>query len=318
MLQIKDKKLSSLTKQLNRVMKENETLKYEAQRHKEFYEKTLNDIKTEQQESASLISKILTEPQISRLKYNGRKKHWSKQDMISTIEIYSISRKAYRYVRKKMKIPLPSPTSVQRWMRSVPVDEGFLESSFKLLSCENININEGDKGKIVILSFDEMSLKNEYCYDSTHDKVYFPPKKSQVIFVRGLFNKFKVPIFVGFDQRMTDSILFQAIAKTEEEGFIVKAIVCDQAPENVKLISELGINENKTFFHCPSNPDEKIFAFFDVPHALKNVRNHILDNGLKLPSGNVLNKHIFMNLLKKDAEEYKICHKLTYAHINVS
>ena len=65
-----------------------------------------------------------------------------------------------------------------------------------------------------------------------------------------------------------------------------------------------------------------IWFFADVPHALKNIRNHVLDDGLYLPqqSGTrpVLDKALLAELVKVAAEpEFKMCFKLTEQHINV-
>ena len=62
----------------------------------------------------------------------------------------------------------------------------------------------------------------------------------------------------------------------------------------------------------------KIWFLFDVPHALKNIRNHILDKGLHLPDGSILNKQIYQNLLNVVGSEFSVCHKISQRHLDVS
>ena len=58
--------------------------------------------------------------------------------------------------------------------------------------------------------------------------------------------------------------------------------------------------------------------FCDIPHLIKLLRNHVLDSGILLPCGEVLNKDIYMELLAKDMSEYQILHKVTvHKHINI-
>ena len=62
----------------------------------------------------------------------------------------------------------------------------------------------------------------------------------------------------------------------------------------------------------------KIFAFADVPHLVKLLRNHIMDEGLKLPSGKVINGDVFQKLLAVDSGEFRLAHKLDLRHLAVS
>ncbi|KAF0310104.1 hypothetical protein FJT64_018853 [Amphibalanus amphitrite] len=54
----------------------------------------------------------------------------------------------------------------------------------------------------------------------------------------------------------------------------------------------------------------KIYTFADTPHLLKLLRNHIVDEGLRLPSGTVINKDVFLKLLAADSGEFRLAHKL--------
>lgn len=44
-----------------------------------------------------------------------------------------------------------------------------------------------------------------------------------------------------------------------------------------------------------------------VPHLVKLLRNYILNQDLKLPSGKVINKDVFQKVLDVDGAELKRC-----------
>lgn len=53
----------------------------------------------------------------------------------------------------------------------------------------------------------------------------------------------------------------------------------------------------------------------DVPHLLKPLRNHILGQGMALPSGKIINREVFQKALDADRAELKLCLKLTAASV---
>ena len=61
----------------------------------------------------------------------------------------------------------------------------------------------------------------------------------------------------------------------------------------------------------------KVYCFADVPHLLKLLRSHILDQGLRLPSGEVVGSGLFEKLLAVDSREFRLAHKLDRRHIDV-
>ena len=89
--------------------------------------------------------------------------------------------------------------------------------------------------------------------------------------------------------------------------------------QNQKLLRELKIHRGHTFIRNPRFPERKVWAFCDVPHALKLLRNHLLDSGFQLESGEVISKSILETLIRNDStSDLKYCHKLTADHILVA
>ncbi len=81
------------------------------------------------------------------------------------------------------------------------------------------------------------------------------------------------------------------------------------------MLTHRQVEEIKGFLEKSQNP---IFFFADVPHMLKLLRNHFLDQGFFLPSGEILTKEIFDKLLNLDSGELKLCHKINQSPLLVS
>uniref|UniRef100_T1IQE0 Transposable element P transposase n=1 Tax=Strigamia maritima TaxID=126957 RepID=T1IQE0_STRMM len=88
---------------------------------------------------------------------------------------------------------------------------------------------------------------------------------------------------------MTGELLTEIIKEIQKIGFTVIAIVSNMGGKNNKVWNDLNVNVNKTYF---KNPDceRNIWVFCDVPHLLKLMRNHLVDEGLRLADGTAVNK----------------------------
>ncbi|KFM77868.1 Transposable element P transposase, partial [Stegodyphus mimosarum] len=167
---------------------------------------------------------------------------------------------------------------------------------------------------LVVLSFDEMKIKTTYEYDTKHDQIIGPYSQMQMLLARGLFNNWKQPLFVDFDRRMTNAILFSVISKLHQIGYKVVAVVSDMSGSNHTLWKTLQINENKSWCMHPIS-SENIYFLADVPHLLKLICNWLLDTGFVLSDNSIISKTPLLELLKINAGEYEICCKLTETHI---
>ena len=62
----------------------------------------------------------------------------------------------------------------------------------------------------------------------------------------------------------------------------------------------------------------RVWVFSDTPHLMKLLRHHVLDSGMRLEDGTVLNAAVFNAVLRLQAtSEMKACHKLTPLHVTV-
>ena len=100
------------------------------------------------------------------------------------------------------------------------------------------------------------------------DEVLGPHNYMQVVMARGLFSNWKQPVYLAFDQKMTQDILNKIIIELHKIQFNVVACVSDCGASNVGLWKELGVNINRTFFKHPGTGNN-IYMFADVPHLMK-------------------------------------------------
>ncbi|XP_039300398.1 uncharacterized protein LOC120355776 [Nilaparvata lugens] len=245
----------------------------------------------------------------------GKCTNWSSDDVAKAVTIRCISKKGLDYIREILKYPLPSEKTIYRRLSQFSTPPGFLEVSFSLLRGQaSIITNEFEKD--VIMSFDEMKVRSEICYDSIMDVFRGPHVNVQVIIIRSVAGKWKQPIFYQFDQAITVDIFFQAIRLVEESGFRCRGFVSDMGGSNRKLVSDLGISQTKPSVDNPCCDDRAIWAFSDVPHVLKLIRNHLLDQGFELPGGIMVTKDILFDLIKQqNTTDLKYAYKITEGHL---
>lgn len=167
-----------------------------------------------------------------------------------------------------------------------------------------------------VISFDEIKVKSLYLYDKANDETLKPYSYVQVAVLRGLFGNWKQPIFYAYDCPMTKSILFEIIQFAENAGFPVVAMVSDLGGGNRSLHNELGINTSQTWFTNPYS-SHKIHVFADVPHLIKLLRNHFVDQGFTL-NGTEINKEIIEKLITfTSSTDLNIAHKISMETLHV-
>lgn len=145
-----------------------------------------------------------------------------------------------------MKVPLPGLPTLQRWATRFEINQGIFESVFKYLELAKANFE--DHERIAVLQFDEIKVKKVLEYGTKNDKIFGPHSSMQVISARGLFSKWKQPLYVDFDIQVTNAMFSSIILKLKETGYTVKACVSDMGGGNVGLWKQLGVSVEKTYF----------------------------------------------------------------------
>lgn len=126
--------------------------------------------------------------------------------------------------------------------------------------------------KTVVLQFNEIKIKSVQEYDVSKDQVLGPHNQMQVVQARGLFSKWKQPVFIAFDQKMTKDMLLNITMELHNISYSVVACVSDSGGGNVGLWNQLQVNLENPFFKHP-NTSNSVYTFADAPHLLKLIRN---------------------------------------------
>ena len=295
------KKITDLEKKIEKCQK------LTKQRQKEIVKEYLSDLG----HSELSIKNIMSPDKFHR--------HYNQDDICNSLILKSMSNRCYNYLRKNKILPLPSSTTLSKWLVSVDCAPGFQNFFFEMLHRKFQDAEVWERQ--AILSFDELDLKKSFEYDRLNKQVYGNHKKMQTVMIRGLLGKWKQVIFFDFDQRMTKDLLCKIVVKCEDVGLKIRGVSFDLG--NPTFLSEFGILKNlDCSFINPADSSRLIYFFPDVPHLLKRLRDHILDKGVHIRSENgmssELRKSDFQNMIDSDGDEFKVCLKLTNEVINVT
>ena len=219
-----------------------------------------------------------------------RGKDWSSTDYTIALTIRRLSAKTFKYIRDSKLIPMPGMSTIRKYYKHFCIEEGHFSQVHTLLALMALEMSEREK--IAVISFDEVNTKGDISLDVTQDRVVGPYSDMNVMMVRGLYGNYKVPIWAGYDKKMTKEILETAIKALSEVGFHVIAVVCDMGTKNDQCKKELGVTMEKPWFQnpCAESPNERVFWYHCIPHLMKLMRNHFLEQGFVLGTGTKIGK----------------------------
>lgn len=295
-----------LSKELGEEKTKNKRLSKELKQTSKLIERKVNEI----------LLPIFTSGQIRKLLHPNKKRViWSREDIASAIALRSVSPKAYRYLRKKNH-PLPGLSTLRKHAAKVNIQEGVVDSIIESMKSKSKSMTEHER--LCVLSFDEIYISQNIEIDRKLEKRVGPHKTVQVGMVRGLFSKWKQPVFFDYDKPLSTEVVNDVISKLYDAGYIVVGVTTDLGGSNQGLWSELNIginNDQKCFFPHPKDSSLKIFVFADPPHLLKLIRNHFVDKGFYIDDLYV-GKEYIEKLLELNKDEYSIIHKLDRSHLD--
>ena len=307
-------KLEKKVKRLQAAMEEQSKLIKKLQREK----KSLTSQNRQKSVASSILKKYFTPSQTKSI-LTKKRVRWSEEDIVKGLMLRSLSRKTYQFVRKKNIFPVPSISTLRKWVNKLDCSPGILQDVLIMLK-KQVSEDPNQKLKLGVFCFDEMDIKKKYEYYQKEDRAFGPSKKVQVGMIRGLCSAWKQPVFFDFDCPMTENLINDIILKIEQIGIEVWALTCDGGPTNQALLKKLGISTENTSFANPADPSRQIFVFLDVPHLLKLIRNHIMDEGIFIDGRTTkLQRQDFQEIFDANQSgEFKIHHKLTETHIHCS
>lgn len=261
-----------------------------------------------------LLKTVLTQNQIDLLSKKKKRVNWTREEIAVAFTLRYYSKKCYLYLRTSLNYPLPSLSSLRRWASELNLSQGILKEVLLMLKLAGESFSPYEK--TVVLQYDEVKVKAVEEYNVAQDEILGPYNYMQVVMARGLFSNWKQPIFIAFDTKITQEILFNIITELHHISFNVVACVSDCGASNVGLWKVLGVDIINTSFKHPIS-NNNIYMFADVPHLLKLLRNWLLDKGFKLKDNSVLNKNPLQALVALTDSEVNACWKINQKHIDV-
>lgn len=244
---------------------------------------------------------------------NKNRVKWTNEEISIALTLRYLGKRTYIYLQRKCRFPLPSLSTLNRWITNINIRKGFFDEIFRLMEVAGETKEKHEK--VAVLLYDEMKVKETYEYDQKNDQVIGPHKQMHFIVLRGLFSNWKQPIFIDFDTTISKEIVFKAINKAHACGYDVVACVSDMGGGNYGLWKKLDVSIEKPWFENPADKTKKVFLFADTPHVLKLLRNWFLDTGFQLNDNVYVDKNPIRALLELDSNELKVCHKLDKQHL---
>lgn len=230
--------------------------------------------------------------------------------------LYTVSARAYFYLRDSCKLPFPCKTTILKWSAQIHTPPGTLQPILDLLK-EKFN-GASPMEKQPIICFDEVGIDGKVCLDEREQKLYGPHKKLLAVFLRGLFYSWKQLVYYEFDKQMKGPLLLDIISDVQKAGLDIVGSVCDLDGGNRGVLRDLGINVTKNIFSFPNPITERpVWFFADFCHLLKRLRDNFLDYYFELGDGTRVEKSMIEELIKTDKQELKIAFKVTNKHLTL-
>lgn len=221
-----------------------------------------------------------------------KRRPWSKVQKNFSLSLYYKSPSTYTYLRKN-GITLPGESTIRRWLNSIKFCTGFSENYMEQLKLKMSDMVYEEKKCVILL--DEVHIMKAIEYNKILDEIEgyedlgtfgrFNKISSValVIMVRGLYNKWKIPISYyftgnGIKGNTLLDILKESVSKIINIGLLPICIICDQGTQNRRMFTLLGgTADNPTTEIC----GKKLFLIYDMPHLVKSLRNNLLTGDFK-------------------------------------
>lgn len=253
----------------------------------------------------SQYEKLFTPGQRSRIiSHSDKIPQWSHEDISNAMTLYCTGSKAYRLLRKR-GFPLPEASTLNRHAGKISIQPGFLEPVLSSIC------NKDGLEKYFTLSFDEMKIKETYEYDHSQSKVMRPVSQALVVMAKGLFANWQQVVYYNFDKTVNSELILNIISKLEGAGLVPIAMVCDMGTKNFTAHKTWEISTIKPSFK--SRAGHEVFVFYDTPHLLKLLRNHLIDSGY-IHDGRKITIEPIKRILQLQGRDFGIAHKLTGDH----
>ena len=317
-MKIKINKLSDKVKSLKRI-------------NRQYYSKIYRYNIVNTKNNLSKVTPIMNSPKksnsdslilkIRKGRYANGYRHTHANKMFA-LSLWHASPKCYRLLYSYFA--LPSIITLRRSIRMIQMQPGFHSIILDALREKTKKFTMTES--LVVVAFDEMSIKMNLEYNSRLDKVIGYEDMGEdrsdliatyvtVFMVKSLLGKWKQPIgyFYTSGPMKTDMVknkLMECIDILHGCNLYVKVVICDQGPNNRGCCKLLNLSTDSYFKYNNS----KIYFFYDPPHLIKSIRNALYNKGF----GDISFKYIkdIYNIKRRLSLQLK--DKLTTKHIELS
>ena len=185
-----------------------------------------NQLKTQEEG----LSMRFTESQRKIISQGTSKTWWNTEDILKGLQLKIYSAKAYETLRTIIKYPLPSKTTINRWISAIQIRPGVLHGALELLKAK---LKEADNlSRVCCLTFDEVDIDPSYCYDKKYDQMFGESKHAAIFVARGIFSSWKMPIYLGFNEKFDKESINHLIEVCMSVGVQPVALTCDLGGSN--------------------------------------------------------------------------------------
>lgn len=225
---------------------------------------------------------------------------WSIAEKKISISMFYKSAALYNFLLRKIHLNLPSISTLRTWIRVIDLKTGFNTTFLKKLRTR-VDIMSNLEKQCVLL-MDEISLKKSVEYDERLDvfegfqdfaeeggRSTKEASHAIVFMARGLYHNWSVPLAYYLSSgsviaKQLKICLERCFVEIEKLGLNINALVCDQGSNNRSVYSMFGVSHEKPYIIFN---EKKIFALYDPPHLIKNVRNALMKRDILIGGENV-------------------------------
>jgi hypothetical protein len=260
------------------------------------YKRALRKIRTLSKQKAKFggtVSKFLNfDQQRALTKTTTKGCKWNTSTVKTALQLHFACGPTGYSALLKLKYPLPSPRTLHRSIQDFKFDSGILDEVFNFLSIKVATLRAEERE--CCLTVDEMSIKPSVELDNRSGcflgNVTLPGHSgtathSLVFMLAGITTRWKQTVAYYLTGNSTDGTVFadiviKIITLCHSIGLNVAAVTSDMGSSNRAMWRKLGIvcgngrSLVNTFSH-PCNPEYRVCVLADVPHLIKNMRNHI-------------------------------------------
>ena len=133
-----------------------------------------------------LKSKNLTPAQIKCLLNNKRRARVTKDDILNSLYLRSISSRAYEYLRKNGILYLPSRQTIEKWLNGMMTCKNGFNDDAITVQRKKLEASDNPLYKYTQLTFDEVHIKQSIELNRKDQEVIGPHSKLQTVMIRGL------------------------------------------------------------------------------------------------------------------------------------